>query len=168
MLWLSSLPTREHSFALVIRRTQAAKLKPDTFYGNLSLKWPASTWPPIQFNLFKIFHLMPTDHLVLLRPSGRQTLNMCTATISVRLQHQQKKKHTPGRTLCSLCVRRSRRIERKLAFWVCGLLLGACGQGSMPPRCTRRNQGLRRYPTQKGSPDAIRQDRTLVEVLRCN
>jgi len=68
----------------------------------------------------------------------------------------KKKSHTPGCTPCSLCVRRSRRIERKLAFWVCGLLLSACGQGSMPPRRTRRNQGLRRYPTQKGSPDATR------------
>jgi len=68
----------------------------------------------------------------------------------------KKKRHTPGRTPCSLCVRRSRRIERKLAVWVCGLLLGACGQGSMPPRRTRRNPGLRRYPMQKGSPDAKR------------
>ena len=57
---------------------------------------------------------------------------------------------------CSLCVRRSRRIERKLAFWVFGLLLGAGGQGSMPPGRTRRNQELRRYPTHKGSPDAKR------------
>jgi len=55
LLWLASLPTGEHSFALIIRRTQAAELKPDTFYGNLSLKSPASTWPPIQFNLFKTF-----------------------------------------------------------------------------------------------------------------
>jgi len=47
--------------------------------------------------------------------------------------HQQKKKVTRGPTLCSLCVRRSRRTERKLAFWVCRLLLCACGQGSMPP-----------------------------------
>jgi len=70
--------------------------------------------------------------------------------------HQQKTKHTHGCNPCSLCVRRSRHIERKLAFWVCGLLLGACGQGSMPPRRTRRNQGLRRYPPQKGSPDAKR------------
>jgi len=74
----------------------------------------------------------------------------------VAVVHQQKKKDTPGRTPCSLCVWRSRRIERKLAFWVCGLLFGAWGQGSMPPRRTRRNQGLRRYPTQKGSPDAKR------------
>jgi len=67
-----------------------------------------------------------------------------------------KKKVIPGRTLCSLCVRQSRRIEPKLAFWVCGLLLGACGQGAMPPGRTRRNQELRRYPTQKGSPEAKR------------
>jgi len=58
--------------------------------------------------------------------------------------HLQKKKVTPGRTPCSLCIRWSRRIERKLTFWVCGLLLGAGGQGSMPPGRTRRNQGLRR------------------------
>jgi len=70
--------------------------------------------------------------------------------------HQQKKKVTPGRTLYSLCVRRCRRIEGKLAFWVCGLILEAGGQGSMPPGRTRPNQGLRRHPTQKGSPDAKR------------
>jgi len=69
-------------------------------------------------------------------------------------EHQQKKKVTPGHAPCSLCVRWSRRIEPKLASWVCGLLLGAWGQGSMPPGRTRRNQGLRRYRKQKGSPEA--------------
>jgi len=43
----------------------------------------------------------------------------------------------------------SRRIEGKLVFWVCGLLLGACRQGSMTPGRTGPNQGLRRYPTKK-------------------
>jgi len=70
--------------------------------------------------------------------------------------HQQKKKVAPRRTPCSLCVRQLSRIERKLVFWVYGLILGAGRQGSMPPRRTRRNQGLRRYPTQKGSPDGNR------------
>jgi len=70
--------------------------------------------------------------------------------------HQQKKKVTRGHTPCSLCVRRSRRIKHKLAFWVFGLLLGAGGQGAMPLGVTRRNQGLKRYPTQKGSPEAKR------------
>jgi len=68
--------------------------------------------------------------------------------------HQQNTKVTPGHAPCSLCVRRSRCRECKLASWVCGLLLGAWGQGTMPPGRTRRNQGLRRYRTQKGSPDA--------------
>jgi len=61
--------------------------------------------------------------------------------------HQQKKKVRTRRTPCSLCVLRSRLIERKLAFRVGGLLGGACGQESMPPGRTRRNQGLRRYRT---------------------
>jgi len=86
------------------------------------------------------------------------TMNLDVPSVFLpkRKAHQQKKKVTPGRTPCSLCVRRSRRIERKLASWVCGLLLGAGGQGSMPPGRTRRNHGLRRDPTQKGSPDAKR------------
>jgi len=88
--------------------------------------------------------------------NGIHSVNRHVIPALINHMHQQKKKVTPGRTPCSLCVRRSRRIERKLAFWVCGLLLGACGQGSMPPGRTRRNQGLRRYRTQKGSPDAKR------------
>jgi len=70
--------------------------------------------------------------------------------------NQQKKKVTPRRASCSLWVGQSRCIERKLAFWVCGLLLDACGQRSMPPGRTRRNQGLSRYAKQKGSPDTER------------
>jgi len=68
--------------------------------------------------------------------------------------HQQKKKVTPRHALCSMCVRWSRSIEPQLASWVCRLLLGAWGQGSMAPGRTRRTQGLRRYQTQRGSPDA--------------
>jgi len=83
-------------------------------------------------------------------------LIICSLNRNRNLQHQQKTKVTPRCTQCSLCVQRSRRIECKLASWVWSLLLGACGQGSMPPGRTRRNQGLRRYPTQKGSPDAKR------------
>jgi len=86
LLWWASLTAGEHSFGLIIRRTQAAELKPDTFYWNLSLKSPASTWLSIQFNLFKTLPLTPTDHVVLLRPSGSRTLNMGTAMIRVRLQ----------------------------------------------------------------------------------
>ena len=54
-LWLACLPAGEHSFALIIHRTEAAELKPDTFDRNLSLMSPASTWLPIQFKLFKTF-----------------------------------------------------------------------------------------------------------------
>ena len=35
-------------------------------------------------------------------------------------------------------------------------VIGAGGQGSMPPRCTRGNQGLRMYQKQQGSPDTAR------------
>ena len=69
-------------------------------------------------------------------------------------QHQQKTKVKRRRTQYSQCIWWSRRIERKLASWVCSLLLGACGQGSMLPGRTRGNQGLRRYQMQKGSQDA--------------
>ena len=79
-----------------------------------------------------------------------------TIMVSIARNISKKKKVAPGRTPYSLSVWRSRRIERKLAFWVCGLILGAAGQGSMPPGRTRRNQELRRYPMQKGSPDAKR------------
>jgi len=65
-----------------------------------------------------------------------------------------KKEVTHGRIPCSLCVRRSARIERKLTPWVYGLLRDACGQGPMPPGRTRRNQALRRYRRRKGAPDA--------------
>jgi len=68
----------------------------------------------------------------------------------------KKNRFTLGRIPCSLCVRRSRRIERELTFWVCGLVVGAGGQGSMPPGRTKCNGELRRYVTQKGSPDAKR------------
>jgi len=60
--------------------------------------------------------------------------------------HQQKKNVRPGCTQCSLCVQRSRRIERKLGFWVFCLLLGASGQGSMPPGCTRREPRTQKVP----------------------
>jgi len=72
----------------------------------------------------------------------------------MRIEHQQKTKVTPARTLYCLCVRRSRRIERKLGSWVCALLGGACRQGSLPPGRTRQNEGLRRYQIEKWSPDA--------------
>jgi len=75
---------------------------------------------------------------------------------TLRWEHQQKKRGYRRTHPCSLWVRRARRIELKLAFWVCGLLLGACGQGSMLPGRTRGNQGLSRYATLKGSPDAER------------
>jgi len=101
-------------------------------------------WQGSPLSLF-LFRIYVAD---ICRPRHQYSLSILT--------HQQKKKVTPGRTPCSLCVRRSRCMERKLAFWVCGLLLGAGGQVSMPPGPTRRNPGLRRYLTQKGSPDAKR------------
>jgi len=79
-----------------------------------------------------------------------------------RMAHQQKKKVTPGHTPCSLCIRRSRRIKRKLAFWVFSLLLGAGGQGPCrpdAPDATKDSEGTRRrkvLQTQNGSPDATR------------
>ena len=86
LLSWASLPAGVHSFALIIRITQAAELKLATFYVNLTLKSLGSTWPPIQFNLFKTFPYKFTDHVVLLRLSGSRTLNIGTATITVRPQ----------------------------------------------------------------------------------
>jgi len=74
----------------------------------------------------------------------------------INLTTSAKKKGYTRTHPCFLCVRRSRRIELKLASWVCGLLGGACEQGSMPPGGARHNQGLRRYLMQKGSPDATK------------
>jgi len=79
---------------------------------------------------------------------------MCDKFGSQSTFHQQKKKATPGHALSSLCVQRSRRIEGKLGSWVCVLVLSAWGQGPMLPARTRSNQELRRYRTQKGSPDS--------------